>query len=178
MFSATGNLLSGLSFRPDIKTFVEVNVRGDIKSTKSERCYFNIFGYIPVISTVSGVYRISLAIIHTIVHLACIIFKNQTNHNEVQLGVQNIIRAMIEILPILNMTLIALDFFRIKNFEAMANKTVSETEIFKDFQYAKFNNGIFCEKDSLASFDPQLISTPQLFIVTKDSDSGSGSDSD
>ncbi len=79
-FSATGNLLPGSIQRPDIVTFIfSEQEEGWSSSTRtlSAPCKLNILGYIPVVSTVTGLGRALLGLVHTIVHLACSIFSKK-----------------------------------------------------------------------------------------------------
>ena len=79
-FSATGNLLSGSLERPDIVTFIRRN--GDVKQVQpAYYCRLNIFGFLPIFSTVTGIGRALLGVVHTIVHLACSIFSENRKHH-------------------------------------------------------------------------------------------------
>src|ERR1700722_18020208 len=111
--SITGNLLPGSVQRPDIMTFVAcTSLRTDISSGV---CTLNKLGYIPGVSTITGLGRSLLGIVHTIAHLACAIFsKNQSDHlQEAGLGLKNIVRGVIEAIPIIgNITIGAIDCCR------------------------------------------------------------------
>lgn len=124
MFSATGNLLSGSPTRPEILTWYACfkgmeNVPGMgygyVERTSQERytlCTLNNLGHIPIVSTFSGIGRILLAIVHTIVHLVCAIFDaaNRDAHlAEAYLGLKHIARGGLELIPFLNIITIWLD---------------------------------------------------------------------
>src|ERR1700722_1949448 len=109
----TGNLLSGSAQRPDIITLVECTSSGT--ATRSGVCILNKLGYIPGVSTITGLGRSLLGIVHTIAHLACAIFsKNRWGHlQEAGIGFKNIVRGVIEAIPIIgNITIGAIDCCR------------------------------------------------------------------
>ena len=78
-FSATESLLTGSVQRPDTTTFVMSKSEGGSSSSTagSTNCQLNKLGYIPVVSTITGLGRTLLGIVHTIVHLVSAIFSNK-----------------------------------------------------------------------------------------------------
>ena len=126
-FSATGNLLSGSMQRPDIATLILSNEKG--QSTGSKSCKLNRLGYLPVVSTISGLGRTLLGVVHTIVHLACAVFSQNRAHHlqEASLGAKNIGRGVIETIPLIgNITMIAVDLYRMEKFEKMAQEQIAK----------------------------------------------------
>lgn len=139
-FSATGNLLPGSIQRPDITTIIcKQNKRfSSITLIGTTNCRLNRLGYIPFVSTITGLGRALLGIVHTIIHLACAIFsKNRKHHlREAKLGLKNIARGLVEAIPIIgNITMYVVDKFRIGKFEKMAkdhiekNRTAYENHV-------------------------------------------------
>ncbi len=130
MFSATGHLLSGSIQRPDFITFSfwEEKVNESYMFTRSKICTLNKLGYKPGISTITGIGRALLGIIHTIVHLACFIFSKHKEHHsgEVKIGVKNIIRGLVEAVPVIgNLTMFYIDKFNKKKSEDLAFKQIN-----------------------------------------------------
>ena len=126
-FSATGNLLPGSMQRPDTVTFIEKKVGSTTTGLTS--CRLNILGYIPAVSTVTGLSRALLGLVHTIVHLACSIFSKNRDHHleEAKLGAKNIGRGLIEAIPVIgNITMLIVDFKRTSKFEKMAEDHINK----------------------------------------------------
>ena len=108
------NTLPGSFQRPDIETIV-VKEKGKDLDTDTGYCSSNVLGYLPVVSTITGLGRTLLGIVHTIVHLACSIFSKNRDHHfqEVSLGAKNIGRGLIEAIPIIgNITMFIVDIFK------------------------------------------------------------------
>jgi len=86
----------------------------------SSICKLNKFGYMPVMSTITGLGRALLGIIHTIVHLVSAIFDRQNQAQHVQestLGAKNIARGIVEAIPIAgNLAMYITDEIRIHKF--------------------------------------------------------------
>ena len=74
-FLASGSLLPGIQ-RPDIVTLAFLEQKGKTDSThmESRNCRLNSLGYKPGISTISGLGRAVLGLVHTIIHLVRVIF--------------------------------------------------------------------------------------------------------
>jgi hypothetical protein len=125
-FSITGNLLPGSMQRPDNVLFVFKKNINQSSSTNTVSNW-NIAGYLPVVSTISGLSRALLGLVHTIGHLACSIFsKNKEHHlQEAKLGAKNIKRGLIETFPIIgNITLFINDQIRLGKYEKMADQQI------------------------------------------------------
>lgn len=150
MFSATGNVLSGSFHRPDIYTLWEPQANQEFGDTQPSK--LNLLGYIPGVSTVSGSIRTLLGIIHTIVHLVAAIFnaKNRAYHlKEAGLGVRNIIRGLVEIIPIAgNITCLTYDGIRMKR-QAEAVKKFSEANPVKKADFLLFTNHTLIAEKSM-----------------------------
>lgn len=100
-FSATRNILPGSVNNPAMATLI--NSRNECE-IDTQVCTWNKLGYIPVVSTVTGLARALLGVIHSIVHLVSAIFdaKNRDHHlQEAKLGGYNIGRGVIEMIPII-----------------------------------------------------------------------------
>lgn len=158
-FSATGNLLSGSIHRPDIKTFVTVQGScGYLGSrsipTRSMPCMLNILGYIPVVSTVTGLARALLGIVHIIVHLTCSIFNNRDHHlAEAKLGLKNIGRGLVEALPIIgNITMLIVDQVRMSKFHKMAEEQINKDKAVYNNKVVIFGCGHEIAKRPLDEF--------------------------
>lgn len=99
MFSATFNILPGSTINPSMATIIAQG--GSYTDTQVSR--WNNLGYIPVVSTITGLARALLGVIHSIVHLVMALFDghNRAYHMEqVALGGRNIVRGSIEMVPI------------------------------------------------------------------------------
>ncbi|EFB41093.1 MULTISPECIES: hypothetical protein [Parachlamydia] len=125
-FSATGSLLKGSSLRPDILTGVLVDDKNVyIRSGLNSR--LNILGYIPVISSLSGYGRLGLGTVHAVIHLPLTFRKKNRKHHlaEMKLGLKNMGRGAIEMIPLINITLIAVDRLRMRRDEKKALKQIN-----------------------------------------------------
>jgi len=134
-FSATGNLLPGSVERPDTMTFLFVKESGSSWTMGSTNCKLNTYGYIPGVSTITGIGRALLGIVHAIIHLACSIFSQNRSHHlaEAFLGAKNIGRGLIEAIPIIgNITMFFVDIKRMNRFETMALDHVKNKAEYKN----------------------------------------------
>lgn len=111
-FSATGNILSGSIWNPNYENIVETGASSRNSQTTSNNTW-NVLGYIPVVSTITGCGRLLVATVHAIVHLAAAIFDRcHRGHHlvELQLAGLNIARAVGEMTPLLgNLILLIVD---------------------------------------------------------------------
>jgi len=114
-FSATGNLLLGSDKRPDLYTYMAYETKKDGSDSldgKTEIPLINKLGFFPVVSTITGIGRILLGIVHTIVHLACAIFttgKLRQHHlEEAALGAKHIVRGLVESIAIIGNILLVI----------------------------------------------------------------------
>lgn len=135
MFSATGNLLSGSPLRPDILTVIEVQNSNFVSDKKSSTYMFSYtfspfdkLGCIPLVSTVSGLGRVLLGVVHAITHLACAIFDkiNREYHfNEVRFGLKNVSQGLVEMFPIVG-NVISMKRYaeKEKHFEKIARQNI------------------------------------------------------
>lgn len=128
-FSVTGNLLTGSMNRPDIVTFVfsESDAGYTSTNTITTNSTLNRLGYIPLVSTITGLSRALLATVHTIVHLGCAIFlKNRQHHlQEAVLGAKNIGLGTVSAIPIIgNIAVFVIDAKRMKKSQEMAKAHV------------------------------------------------------
>lgn len=157
MFSATGQLLPGSTDRPDIFTFAfnKKNILTQDRSVSSQPCTLNILGYIPVVSTFSGIGRSLLGIVHSVVHLACAIFsQNRTHHlSEAKLGAKNIVRGLVEAIPVIgNITLLIVDVMRMKHYQKMAEECIKKNEAAYNDQAVLFVYGKEVAKKPIQAF--------------------------
>jgi hypothetical protein len=113
--------LPGTTARPDL--IVGGSTQSDGTPPPSLPCYpavhtLNCFGYFPLISTISGLGRTLLGIIHTIAHLAKGVFlKSQDWKEESCAGLKNIGRGVIEMIPIVgNLTTMVIDMLRANSY--------------------------------------------------------------
>lgn len=163
-FSITGNLLHGSMQRPDTVTFIFSETKNiGFASTKelvgSTNCKLNQLGYIPVVSIITGLGRLLLAIIHTIVHLVCAIFsKNREHHlQEASLGAKNIVRGLVEVIPIIgNITMFVVDLLRINKFEKMAKEHIERNKAAYNNQAVMFTYGQEIAKRPIAEFNVEV----------------------
>jgi hypothetical protein len=138
-FSVTGNLLTGSKQRPDITTIAIV--KPGIRNIRSDSSMLNCLGYLPVISTISGLSRALLGTVHTIGHLACAIFSKHKEHHlqEAKLGLKNIGRGLIEAIPIIgNITMLIIDIQRTSIFENMVKNQIEMNHSYYDNHVTKF----------------------------------------
>nr|MBA2729050.1 hypothetical protein [Parachlamydiaceae bacterium] len=101
-------------------------------STDSSNTKLNLLGYIPAVSTISGLARALLGVVHTIVHLACSIFSDHREHHlqEALLGAKNIVRGLVEAVPIIgNITMFVVDILRVNKYEKMAKEQIARTKL-------------------------------------------------
>ncbi len=161
-FSAT-NLLPGSMQRPDTVTFIFSESKGCSSSTNtgtgSTNCKLNTLGYIPVVSTITGLGRALLGIVHTIVHLVCAIFpKNREHHlQEASLGAKNIGRGLVEAIPVIgNITMVVVDLLRMNKFEKMAKEHIGKNKAAYDNHAAMFIYGQEIAKRPMAEFNVEI----------------------
>ena len=107
-FSVTGNLLRGSIQRPDAAILATLD--NDQVKTYNTLSRWNRYGYVPVLSTITGFARTLLATIHTIAHAAlATLSKNRAHHlNEASLGLKNIVRGCVEMVPLIGNTAVYL----------------------------------------------------------------------
>ncbi len=146
-FSATGNLLSGSVQQPDTVMFITSKVDrspdslvawSTSRSIESTNAKINLLGYIPVVSTITGLGRALLGVIHTIEHLAGAIFSDHREHHlqETLLGAKNIVRGLVEAVPVIgNITMFVVDILRVNKYEKMAKEKIEKNK-------AAYNNHI------------------------------------
>jgi len=113
--------------RPDTTTLIILNSDGWSSSTDitSTNCKLNRYGYRPIVSTITGLGRALLGIVHTIVHLVCAIFSKNREHylQEASLGAKNIGRGVVEAIPVIgNITMFVIDLLRMNKYEKVAKK--------------------------------------------------------
>lgn len=161
VFSATGNLLPGSVERPDTLTFMFLRQDGWSSEFNmgSTSCRLNTLGYIPVVSTISGLGRTLLGLVHTIVHLACSIFsKNRDFHlEEAKLGAKNIGRGLVEAIPVIgNITMLIVDRVRMTKFEKMAADHIDKNKAAYNNHAVMFIYGQEIAKRPIAEFDSEM----------------------
>ena len=89
----------------------------------SHTCKLNKLGYIPGVSTITGLGRSLLGIVHTIVHLAASVFSEKKGEHlqEAGLGLKNIARGCVEVVPVAgNLIMYVIDSLRIIKAEENA----------------------------------------------------------
>lgn len=160
-FSATGNLLSGSMQRPDTVTFMFIEQNGWSSSTNTgtTNCRLNTLGHIPVVSTITGLGRALLGLVHTIVHLSCSIFsKNREHHlKEAKLGAKNIGRGLVEAIPVIgNITMYIVDQKRMNKFEKMANDQIDKNKPAYDNHAVMFIYGQEIAKRPMDEFSVEV----------------------
>jgi hypothetical protein len=156
-FSATGNLLPGSMQRPDIVTFMLL--KPGSTQTGSTNCRLNLLGYIPVVSTITGLGRALLGLVHTIVHLACSIFSKNRDHHleEAKLGAKNIGRGLIEAIPVIgNITMFIVDLKRMNKFEKMAKDQIDKNKSAYNNQAVMFIYGQEIAKRPINEFNSEM----------------------
>lgn len=160
-WSVTGNILSGSVQRPDILT--GVGIKGNAYSHDiaydSINCKLNICGYIPGVSTITGLSRALLGLVHTIVHLVCAIFSsNRTHHlQEAKLGMKNIGRGLVEATPIIgNIATFIVDKIRTNKFHEQTSEVISRNKAVYYNQVALFSYGQEIAKRSIEECDAEL----------------------
>lgn len=141
-FSATGTLLDNyyqtlVFYDPSEKDSKEDDSK---LVTKTSMSLLNALGAIPVVSVITGISRVLLGIIHTIVHLVTAIFTNREHHlNEAWWGLKNIGRGCIEVVPLIgNLTILLLDGFAIRGYEKIANEKIQKSD---EGQVVLFSDG-------------------------------------
>lgn len=131
MFSATGKILCGTELRPDIYTLIDPTSENSTGETQVSRK--NALGYLPGVSTITGLGKILLGIIHAIVHLVCAIFdkKNRSKHlAEAKLGSVNILRGLGELAPVAgNIGVAIYDGTRIKKQLQIVERFLEENRV-------------------------------------------------
>ncbi len=156
-FSATGSLLTGSLQRPDTVMFIEN--KENRSSTVSSTCKLNISGYIPVVSTITGLGRALLGVVHTIVHLVSAIFSQNREHHlqEASLGAKNIGRGFVEAIPVIgNITLFVVDLRRTNRFEDMAWEKIEKNSAAYDNHITMFIYGQEIAKRPVAEVTDEL----------------------
>jgi hypothetical protein len=121
MISVTGGFLKGSIvsegqfLRPDIITTFSDD--GETVIMHHDICWMNKLGYIPLISSFTGVIRCLIAVVHIAFHLIRAIFEKAAREQhllEVKLGLENLARGIIEIVPIAgNLTTGIIDLRRV-----------------------------------------------------------------
>lgn len=162
MFSATGSLLTGSQLRPDIYT-ISINEKAPFGRSTKRLAYHSILnklGYIPLVSTVTGLGRAHLGMIHSIVHLAIAIFnpKNRVHHfEEAKLGGINLGRGLVEVVPVFgNITTSVVDMVRAKKFGKQAEAIIAKNpKEYKD-RVTLFAHGKEIVKHSVDDVDKEL----------------------
>lgn len=161
VFSATGNLLPGSVKRPDTVTVMLFEQDGWSSSyfIGSSACRLNFMGYIPVVSTITGLGRALLGLVHTIVHLACSIFSKNRDHHlgEAKLGAKNIGRGLVEAIPVIgNITMVIVDQVRVTKFEKMAADHIDKNKTAYNNHAVMFIYGQEIAKRPIAEFKSEL----------------------
>ena len=169
MFSATGNILSGSLHRPDMYTIcqkkTETGLVGPVQyyNTETVNSTPNKLGFVPILSTPTGLSRSVLGVIHTVVHIAAAIFnaKNRRHHlAEAHIGALNAARGLVEAVPILgNALVITMDYKRAKRFRLEAEKEMSKPE--NENSVALFAYGKMLGKLSLADYEAKVKTLPK-----------------
>jgi hypothetical protein len=104
MNNSIGRKLPGSLATPNVRIIEEKPAHPlALGNFRAQPCTLNSLGIYPIISTVSGTYRLSMGVIHTVKHLACAIFSRhrQAHLQEAALGAKNIGIGLIEIIPII-----------------------------------------------------------------------------
>ena len=141
-FSLTGNILTGSSYRPDIVTFVHRTGNKITNCNSYSISKLNVVGYIPIVSTVTGLGRSLLGLAHTIAHLVIALFTLKKHHlREAGLGAQNFGRGLVEMVPILNLTMFFNDIRREVKHEKIARDHAMASD--KDKTWGEQNGGQF-----------------------------------
>lgn len=156
-FSVTGNLLPGSIQRPDIVTIVFTQDHKYVH--RSSECWQNTLGYIPVVSTVTGLTRALLGLVHTIAHLACSIFtKNRDHHlQEAKLGAKNIGIGLVEAIPFIgNIRMFFVNQERLSKFEIMAEQQMGKKYSAYDHHAVMFIYGKEIAKRPLAEYYSEI----------------------
>ena len=143
-FSATGHLLRGSVRRPDMitigamsssdpwpeKTASSANVpTSKLHIVLPENCSLNLYSHIFLIGNLTGLVRLGLGIVHTIVHLTCSIVSKYRKDNleEARLGMENIGRGLIEIIPIIGtLVMRRWDAKRLTELEAKTKAAIND----------------------------------------------------
>ena len=88
----------------------------------------NFWGIIPVVGTFVGLGRLSIGVVHTIVHLSKSIFdeKNRQAHlKEAALGAYSIVRGAIEVVPLLPIfTFGLIDIYRLNKYQKIQDEQI------------------------------------------------------
>ena len=129
-FSITGDILTGSFLRPDIVTFCYRKDENLVFNNKKSVAFgadiskLNVAGYIPAVSTFTGLGRSLLGLVHTISHLVIALFTQKKHHLlEVDLGARNFGRGLVEMVPILgNLAMLANDVRRYLKYEDKAEQ--------------------------------------------------------
>lgn len=131
MVSITGNL-----FASDITLYTKLTKENE-KEKRSIGAVLNSrlnkLGYITGISTVSGLVRAALGLIHTIAHLACAIFskKREDHLQQADIGFKNVVRGLVEATPVIgNISILIVDLYRINK----AIKAIKDQNKFSENQ--------------------------------------------
>jgi len=124
-FSATRNILPGSLKNPDITTLAFSSTSSYNFSTKAH--LLNYFGWGVVISTITGLGRALLGLVHMIIHLVAAIFSTLKDHHlkEAELGAWNFGFGLIEMIPIIgNIAMALINIKRQKHYEKLAKDIV------------------------------------------------------
>src|SRR5690349_17346812 len=99
MFSATFNILPGSDAYPEYITII--NPAASDVCIDTQTTTWNRLSWYPVISTISGIARALLGIVHIIVHLACAVFSASREYHlsQARLGASNVLRGAGESVP-------------------------------------------------------------------------------
>lgn len=103
-------------------------VRQEIKRTNH---WLNTWGYFPLISIISGTYRMLLGVVNVIVHFIYAIFdpKHNSYHlDQMKLGIIHFLRGSVEILPVVgNGIIFVIDMIRVNKFEKQIYKKLEDS---------------------------------------------------
>lgn len=150
--------LPGSKERPDTVTFAFIKTHGSTLIS-STNCKLNILGYIPVVSTITGLSRALLGLVHTIIHLVCAVFGNREMHlKEACLGLKNICIGLIEAIPVIgNITILFIDIYRIDKYEKQAQDLINKNHAAYNDQAVLFIYGEEVAKRSLKEYNAEVV---------------------
>lgn len=168
--STVANCLPGSKERPDMLTFAYIKTNGSIH-IKTSNCKLNILGYVPFVSTITGLSRALAGLVHTITHLVYAIFDEKEMHlNEACLGFKNICIGLTEAIPVIgNIIILAVDLIRIEKYETKVHGLINNNLMAYKGNAALFIYGEEIAKRPLKDFykDLDLIKKPSTQDIEK-----------
>ncbi|EFB41095.1 MULTISPECIES: hypothetical protein [Parachlamydia] len=143
-FSATGNFLSGSAQRPDIITTTDIFPDKKVNLNSLPASRLNSYGYIPFFGTVIGTFHLTAGSLHTAIHfIALAIFKKNRAHHlsETKLGLKNIGRGFIEIVPGMGFLMYFIDNSRVRQIQKKIIKQIDNNRNYYNNYHVVFYNG-------------------------------------